>query len=180
MAKPETEKVIIVTPAGIASYVHLGAPFDESGKFQVNIIFPEGSDLKKLDDEVARVAKEKWPKGLPKKFVHPFRDCDEKSDQAGYDRGGVFIVPKSVNKPKLFAPDKTRIEDASDIYAGAIVRASVTAFAYDTKGNVGVSFGLVNVQKIKDGTPLTGIQTDGDELDELEDDLADVLGDIPF
>lgn len=170
-----TERKIIVTPPGIASYVHLFEAYSESGKFQLNLIFPPGADLKALEVEVDRVAKERWPKGLPKKFQHPFRDCDEKSDQAGYDKGGTFICPKSVNKPKVFARDKSRIEDPGEIYAGTLVRASVTAFAYDTKGNVGVSFGLVNVQKVADGTPLTGIQTDGDELNELEDDLADVL-----
>lgn len=170
-----SERVIVVTQPGVASYVHLFEAYSESGKYQLNIIFPPGADLKALEEEVDRVAKEKWPKGLPKKFQHPFRDCDEKADQAGYDKGGTFICPKSVNKPKVFARDKTRIDDPSEIYAGALVRASVTAFAYDTKGNVGVSFGLVNVQKLGDGTPLTGVQTEGDELDELEDDLADVL-----
>jgi hypothetical protein len=170
-----SERVIIVTPPGVASYVHLFEAYSESGKYQLNIIFPPTADLKALEEEVDRVAKEKWPKGLPKKFQHPFRDADEKAEQAGYDKGGTFICPKSVNKPKVFARDKTRIDDPSEIYAGALVRASVTAFAYDTKGNVGVSFGLVNVQKLGDGTPLTGVQTEGDELDELEDDLADVL-----
>ena len=34
------------------------------------------------------------------------------------------------------------------------MRASFTAFAYDNNGNVGVSFGLNNVQKLREGTRL--------------------------
>ena len=173
-----SKRVFVVTPAGVASYVNLFEPYSESGKYQLNIIFPPSADMKALEEEVDRVAKEKWPKGLPKKFKHPFRDCDEKAGQAGYDNGGTFICPKSMNQPKVFARNKTRIENPKEIYAGAIVRASVEAFVYDWKGNVGVSFGLVNVQKLGNGTPISGASSNGeelDELDDLEDDLEDVL-----
>jgi hypothetical protein len=42
------------------------------------------------------------------------------------------------------------------VYAGQYVKAAVHAYAYDTKGNKGVSFGLDALQIIRDGDPLSG------------------------
>lgn len=173
---------ICVTPKGIASYVHLEVPYAESGKFQINHVWGPDLDaddqkkLKALEEAVDAVAKAKWPKGMPRGFKHPFRDNIEKEGSDGYPEGGSFIVPKSTTKPKTFGRGgkEDRIE-ASEIYAGAKIRCSVAPFAYDAKGNVGVSFQLVNVQKVGDGVPLVGVSSDGSELDALEDDAADLM-----
>ena len=45
----------------------------------------------------------------------------------------------------------------------------MVAFTYDTKGNKGVSFGLNNVQKVKDDEPLGNFSRAEDDFDEVED-----------
>ena len=40
------------------------------------------------------------------------------------------------------------------LYGGMYARAAIAAFAYDTKGNKGISFGLNAIQIVKDGEPL--------------------------
>jgi hypothetical protein len=72
-------------------------------------------------------------------------------------------------KPLVIPADKI----AAELYPGAIVRASVNAFAYDRKGNKGVSFGLNNVQKIRDGARL-------DSRKKAEDDFTvDLAAPVP-
>ena len=69
------------------------------------------------------------------------------------------------------------ITDPDEVYAGAIVRASVTSFSYDVSGNKGVSFALNNVQKIRDGERLDGrarAQDDFQADPNAKADLADM------
>lgn len=61
--------------------------------------------------------------------------------------GLVYLWPDASGKPALVPEDK--IKDA--FYPGALVRASVRAFAFDRAGNRGASFALNNLQLI-DGT----------------------------
>ncbi len=120
-----------------------------------------------------------WPNGLTvgkKKYTlkqaldkgvirTPFRtDWEEK----GYPEGSVYINARSNGKPQIVStvPDMSKInpktgrpmprliDDEDEMYPGAIVRASVTAFTYDIAGNRGVSFALNNVQKLRDGERL--------------------------
>lgn len=80
--------------------------------------------------------------------------------QWGYPEGSIHINPRNERRPGLVylwpdASGKPAIvpEDAiKDVfYPGALVRASVRAFAYDKQVNKGVSFALNNIQLI-DGT----------------------------
>jgi hypothetical protein len=95
----------------------------------------------------------------------PFRtDWAEK----GYPEGSIYINARSKAKPGIVSsiPDPNKInpktgkpmpmtiEDEDAVYPGVIVRASVTAFTYDTAGNRGVSFALNNIQVIRDGDRL--------------------------
>jgi hypothetical protein len=45
--------------------------------------------------------------------------------------------------------------DKADLYSGCYLRATVTAYAYTHGGNKGVSFSLQNLQKVRDGEPLS-------------------------
>lgn len=85
----------------------------------------------------------------------PFRKSDEK-DYEGFDAGVIYISPWT-------AGDKTRpgvvdlhgndILVPGDVWAGQKARATVRAFAYDSNGNKGVSFGLEHVQIVKADEP---------------------------
>ena len=65
-------------------------------------------------------------------------------------------------------------EEDGEIYSGVIARLSLSAFPYGSLAKGGISFGLNNVQKLRDGDRLGGgggsVAGDFDELDDDEDD----------
>ena len=87
----------------------------------------------------------------------PFRPTAEKQ-YSGYDiPGGIFISPWTKSKPGLVDAVRNEIMVAEDIWAGQLVRATVSPFYYNTSGNRGVSFGLNNLQVCRtDGPRLDG------------------------
>lgn len=186
----------IITPVASVSYPHLKdpqAPQNGIGKakYSASLVFPAGADLSELQAAAMAVAEAKWPNKAKAMFENgalrsPFRkDGTEK----GYAPGSIFINVRTEQAPGLVSqyagPDgKPQLITGDDItkefYAGAQVRASVTAFAYDSNGNKGVSFALGNVQKVGEGARLDGRKAAEDEftadLSAAPVDLASLLG----
>jgi hypothetical protein len=117
--------------------------------------------MAKLADEVSVGKFKKKIAALPANFKKPFRDGEEKADLSGFGEGKIFCNFGSKIKPGIVDRDNTPIVDEGEIYPGCYARATVTCFAYDNIGK-GVSFGLQNVQKIKDGERLDN-RTDATE-----------------
>lgn len=98
--------------------------------------------------------KSKWPRGLR---ADPFRPGSDKDHLDGYNEPGVvFARLSSRSKPGVVDASRQPIIDRDDFYAGCYARATITAFVYDQRGNKGVSFGLQNLQKLKDGESFSG------------------------
>jgi len=133
-----------------------------SGKdeFSIQMIFEKTADLAPLKKMAKDCAIEKWGNKIPEKLRNPFRDGDEYNDTADNQReelnGKVFINSKSKQRPGLVDGSLQAIIDQSEFYGGCYARATVRAYAYDIKGNRGVAFGLLNVQKLRDGEPFSG------------------------
>ncbi len=81
----------------------------------------------------------------------------------------VVVEARTKLKPGVVDQKRNEILDASEFYAGCYARATLTCYAYDSMGNKGVSFGLQNVQKVKDGTAFSGKRNAKDDFDEIED-----------
>lgn len=176
----------LITPKARLSFPNLFTPKagmnggDE--KYSACLVFAPGTDLSELEAAALNVAKEKWAdkaEGLLRtgRLRWPFRtDVEEK----GYEPGSVFINVNSKNQPgvvgRYAGPDgkPVAIEDPLEVYAGCYVRASVKAFAYDTSGNRGISFGLNNIQKLDDGPRLDGRKRAEDEFDATETEPASI------
>jgi hypothetical protein len=83
----------------------------------------------------------------------------------------VFIGARSEDKPGIVVGKEQRPpQSENEVYGGCYAKASVTAFAYEQKGNKGVSFALNNVWKLRDGEPFGSYQSAesefaGEELD---------------
>lgn len=159
----------VITPPAVASYPHLDlpqAPMNGQGnpKYSVSLVFAKGTDLSALQAAALEAAVDKWGAGAAGKLKSgalksPFRlDAEAK----GYPEGSIFInvrseqkpgtvylYPGADNKPAIVPDDKVK----ETFYAGATVRASITAFAYDRPESKGVSFGLNNIQLIDGTTP---------------------------
>jgi hypothetical protein len=163
----------VITPKAMLSYPHLAAPqpkkkATDKSKYSAALVFAPGTDLAPMIAAAEAAVEEKWgAKGLEKfrkgGLRSPFRrDAEAK----GYESGSVFINARSDNQPGLVylhaepgtnKPAKVEPEKIKDVfYPGAIVRAQLSAFTYDTDGNKGVSFGLNNIQKLAEGERIDG------------------------
>lgn len=125
-------------------------------KYAITMLFPKGTDLDALKKLAKDAVAEKWPdpNKRPKNIRYPFRDGDE-VDWDGFE-GNVFIKASSLYRPGVVNQKVKPVLDPEEIYAGCYCRAEVNAFAYDTQGNKGVSFGLQNVQKVAEGDRFGG------------------------
>lgn len=158
----------IITPLARASFVYLFSPQKsmEVGKeatYGITLLFPADADLSILKTKAHEALVEKF--GAAKvadpdfvaKLRTPFRDQGE-FDYDGYVKGSKFIraSAKLEYKPAVVDAQNNDIIESRQLYSGCYVRAALVPFAYEAKGNKGVSFGLRFVQKIRDGEPLGG------------------------
>ena len=146
-------------------------------KYSVNLLFPtDGRDLYPAIKTGAGLMdlrkaaynacvekwgadRSKWPATIkaidPKTYLSPtgkdgwpFRDGNLVGWE-GYE-GMTFIRASSKFQPGLVNARLQPILSESEIFGGLIVRCQINAYAYDTNGNRGVTFGLNNVQVLKD------------------------------
>lgn len=175
-----------LTPIFRVSYPNVFTPKknDLNGKDEYSVValFEKGANitgLKKAAQEALikkfGADKTKWPAVLKT----PFRDQAERVKNvdgkmilpAAHVAGAVFMNLKSKDRPAVVDQNVEDIIDQSQFYAGCYARASVRAYAYDMKGNRGVAFGLQNIQKVKDGEPLSGRAKPEDEFAPVEMDV---------
>jgi hypothetical protein len=155
-----------VTPVFRASYMNVfepGKPNDKGKrKYEVTMLFPKGCDLSVLKKAALEVMTEKfgsdqakWPKN-----VHvPFRDQGEKAaadgePSNGYEKGAIFVAARSDRKPGIVDANRQPIIDPSTFYSGCYARAQIHAYWFDAEKKKGVTFGLDNIQMVKEGEPF--------------------------
>jgi hypothetical protein len=189
----------IETPIGILSFPVLFTPKPRAPggepTYQLNLLFDKSAQATpayaNLRKAVADAIKEEWgpqklaDKDFMRKLRLPFRRCKEKSYE-GYDiEDGIYIAPWSKNRPGLIDARRNEISVPGDIWAGQMARATVSPFAYAQSGNMGVNFGLNNVQICRtDGKRLDGRRAAKDEFGDYDDGLGGSMGgddeDMPF
>lgn len=156
---------------------------DMNGKDEYSVValFPIDADLAGLKKIAMNAAINKWGADRsvwPQNLKSPFRDQGEKAKKnekgdmvlpEGYVAGAKFLTLRTTERPGVVDQNVQEIIDTADFYGGCYAMASINAFAYDQKGNRGISFGLGNIQKQKDGDPF-GNRT------KPQDDFAPVAG----
>lgn len=161
---------MLLTPRATLSYPALLKPKeDQNGrmKFSCALIFDAEAqatpEFAAFRAAVKACAIKRFGSPLPPKAKSPFRDGAEKTkagghtkDVTGYGPGLIFVnVTEAEDRPPtLVGPDGRPMRNPSAWYAGAIVRAKVVPYAFDTSGNKGVTLYLKGVQWLADGTPL--------------------------
>lgn len=123
--------------------------------------------------------KTKWPAALknidPKTYISatgkdgwPLRDGNLVEWQ-GFE-GNVFVRASSQFQPGLVDAKLKGIIDRGAVFGGLICRAQINAYAYDVSGNKGVTFGLSNLQILKDdGTVFAGKSNAADAFSAFTD-----------
>ncbi len=106
----------------------------------------------------------------------PLRDGDaERPDDPAY-KGCYFVNANSTERPGIVDIDRAPILDRSEFYSGCYGRASVNFYPYNRNGNKGIAAGLNNLQKLKDGTPLSGRASAEDDFATAAIEDAEFLG----
>ena len=172
MSDDKTNK--IRTPlfrAAFASVFAKRAYEEGTPKFELTFLFPKaGKDKADLSTMKAAVkdaainhwgSKEKIPKGLKS----PFRDGDD-TEWDGFP-GHTFVRASSLYRPKVINREGVELMTEEEFYAGCWAYATVNAYAYDTKGNKGVSFGLQNILFVRDDEPFSGKSSPEDDFSDL-------------
>ena len=155
----------LITPDFRASYVQVFRAKAQkqpdgtlsAAKFSIRACFPPNTDLSALKAAAQQAAVDKWGSSIPKTMRSPFRLNEELDNPvAGLEDDWIIMTfsASETDRPGLVDSKNQDIIDETEVYAGAWYIAQVNAYAYDQKGNKGVTFGLLNVRKQKDDEPL--------------------------
>jgi hypothetical protein len=182
-----------LTPVGRVSFESVFEPTamqeGQEKKYGVTLIFPKKLTgpqldlLKQMKQAANEACQEKFGcdlggnyKGKP--LRNPFRDGAEKPELDGYGDDVFFVRFSGRARPHVVDAQKHAIsKDSGDFYNGCYSHLTYTVYTY-TKGTPGVAFGLVNIQKVKDGEQFgAGVSNPDNDFDELEgqDSLAELL-----
>lgn len=168
MAKKEKLPTRVITGEGRFMYSHLLTPYkgedDDEAKYSTVFAFPKTDKatlqlLKKAEHDAIQNALHdvfdgEFPE--PGDYRSFIRDGDKDRKKDGNFKGMYFINVKSKYQPGLVGKDLQEIMDKDEIYAGMFGKLSATLFAYEYKGNKGVSGQINNVMKTRDGDKLSG------------------------
>jgi hypothetical protein len=118
-------------------------------KFSAVLLIPKSTDMKPYIAALNAAMMESWGKLMDRKAMkHP---PIVNSEIDGYWR----IRASAKRRPGVVFPDLTVVTEEQYVYPGMWVRAHLRTYTYD-KPNRGVSFGLQNVQLVRDGERLDG------------------------
>lgn len=172
----------LITPKAILSYPNLFKPRvskeypDAVPTYTADLLFSSNADLTAIKKRIQEVkietwgSKDKWPKGIRS----PFKDGNEKANNPEY-KDKIYFTATSQRPVKVFDVDKSEVlGDDGTVYAGCVVAASVVVYAYNTKGNKGVSIGLRGLKKLADGKQFGGGKlASADDFDSVDDSGSD-------
>jgi Protein of unknown function (DUF2815). len=191
----ERSELTTITPHGIACFPHIWEPHrfkgsknkdgtDKKAEYRIILVLEEGTKMDKLKKIVGKAIINKWGKDGKKllkrgKLSLPWRDASD-YDKYGepFVEGNIMISAHTTNAPGVVDAKTDPIMEQADFYAGCKARISVYAHAYETMGNMGVTFLLNNVQKTGNGKRLSGRMDAEDEFDAVESDDDDDMDDI--
>ena len=155
----------IVTPEFRLSFPALFTPVQyETGqpKYEITMLFPKDVDINELKALAKAAAVERWgadPSQWPPGLRVPFKDGDAPNTMGKiYDthRGHIVVKASSLYAPGVVNESVQPVINEKEVYSGCYCRAQINAYTYANKGNCGVSFGLANIQKLRDGDRIGG------------------------
>lgn len=148
----------VLTPEFRVSFPDVFTPNTFGGgdpKYQLTMLVPKEDKafIDKLKGLVGAAIKEQWPnKDKRPELQLPFQDGDSK-EYDGYE-GHIAVRTSSKYRPGIVNARRDEIIDESEFYGGCYARAQINAYTWEFGGKSGVSFGLQNVQKLRDGDPF--------------------------
>ena len=171
----------VVTGVVRLSYANVWEPVSIKGgtpKFSVSLIIPKDDEktlaaINAAIDAAIQDGVSKFGGKIPNRAALklPLRDGDIERDDEAY-KGSYFVNANSTTAPQIVDRAVQPILDRGEVYSGCYARVSINFYAFNTNGNRGVACGLGNIQKVKDGDPLSGKSSAVvDFTTELDDDF---------
>ena len=99
----------------------------------------------------------------------PLRDGDTEREDEAY-KDSFFVNANSTTPPQIVDSKVQPILDRNEVYSGVYARVSITFYAFNSNGNRGIACGLGNIQKVRDGEPLSSRSNAEDDFTTLDDD----------
>ena len=169
----------VITGEVRCSYVHLFEPHainpGDDAKYSVMLMIPKEDKatleaLRAAESAAAEAGKAtKFGGKIPSNLASIIRDGDESADDYPERAGNWIMSVSTTRKPGVVDSSVQPIMDQSEVYSGMYARASLKAFPYTYGNKKGVSFGLSNVMKTRDGDPLGGFTRAEDDFAEFAD-----------
>lgn len=165
------------------SFPHLFEPHsvdpNEPAKYSVMLLIPKTDSttvakLRSAQRAALEAGKHRFGGKIPSAWHDTIKDGDEEFDTAEYPEYEGMLVMNVSSKTRPGVVDRAvePILDQTAVYSGVYARVQIGAFAYNTRGNKGVSFGLNHVQILEDGPSLSGSTRPEDVFDVYEEDTS--------
>ena len=147
-------------------------------KYSVSLIIPK-DDTKTISainaaiDAAIKEGAAKFGGKIPNKAALklPLRDGDVERDDEAY-KDAYFVNANSTSAPQIVDRAVQPILDRGEVYSGCYARVSINFYAFNSNGNRGIACGLGNIQKVRDGEPLSGRTSAADDFaSDLDDDF---------
>ena len=169
----------VVTGVVRLSYANVWEPKSINGgeeKYSVSLIIPK-SDKKTIDainaavDAAIKEGVGKFGGKIPNRAALklPLRDGDTEREDEAY-KDSFFVNANSTTPPQIVDSKVQPILDRNEVYSGVYARVSITFYAFNSNGNRGIACGLGNIQKVRDGEPLSSRSNAEDDFTTLDDD----------
>jgi hypothetical protein len=173
----DQEALKVVTGEVRLSFVHIFEPYsndpDKDPKYSVLILIPKKDkvtirNIRRAQQAALEAGKSKFKNGkIPTNWSDTLHDGDEEKDTEEYPEyeGHMYMsVTANASYPPGVVDRQVRpILDPTEVYSGCHARVSINAFAYNSNGKQGVSFGLRHVQMLRDGEPLGGSRSSAED-----------------
>ena len=166
------EQGYLLTGEFVGNFVHVFEMLQFEGskpEYSIEMVFePTDPTIQVMVELINKVAREKWGNNIPANMKSPIRDGNQKAHKYPELTNKYSVKASDKNRqPLVIDRNKAEIIDANQVYSGAKYRAVLDAYAYESRGSYGVAFGLKILQKLEDGTPLSGGRVDPAILPEL-------------
>lgn len=169
----------VVTGKARINHVHVFEKFamgNNAPAFSLMVMVPK-SDTATMDEiraaeaKAAEEGKDKFGGKVPARLASIWKDGDDDADEYPEQAGHwyAWVTKKGSGKdvaPPVLDVDGTEMLTPSDLYSGCYARVSMEAFAYNSNGNKGVTFGLRAVKKVADGEPLGPVDNAADDFED--------------
>lgn len=165
----------VVTGLVRFSYVHAFEPHamseEDKPKYSVCVLIPktDKETLNKIKKAI-EAAKENSKSILadkngkfPTNLKMPLRDGDEERPDDESFAGCYFLNANTTRRPQVVDENLNPIIEPSEFYSGCYGRVSLNFYGFAVRSK-GIAAGLQNIQKLKDGEPLTGGSTAAEDF----------------